>query len=427
VIYINIKKKKEINMRTWKKSVCMLMVLGMVLALGSELPAGVSSVSAASYTAEDVKNAADFLENYAEKAGDDVAAFLKEEGGYSSATVKEALQTLIIKYGSYKKLVLRYQERLGVDITKSLKKALGNLDAKGGKLSKMNVLSIEEQLYTGKAIKPVPIVMDGGYQLVKSKDYKITYADNKKIGKATITLKGIGKYSGEIKKTFSIVAVRKSDIPTVFLYTSEIVGDSTFLTWRVSSDDKSYDGVQLLRSDKLDGKYTVIKTIKGENTNAGYIDKNTKKKSYYYKVRAYVEAEGKKWSGNESYSMLAEIAENDWYSSTEGYVKAWKSDNDSIEFIEYDLSLDTKWNCDWPNTYGEEEITYTSGGDDAEESKSVAINYLLSTPYNYTENGQDVMVGVYYDKDKFYYIWTQSEIGGSGGKSGFMNSYTVIK
>lgn len=217
--------------------------------------------------------------------------------GFSNAVVKEALQTLIVKYGSYKKLVLTYKERTGVDYTKSLKKILGNLDAKGGKLTKMNVLSIEEQLYSGKAIKPVPIIMDGGYQLVKSKDYKITYADNKKIGTATITLKGIGKYSGEVKKTFSIVAVKKADIPTVYIDALDVVGDNTFLMWRVSSSNKKYDGVQILRSDKKDGKYSVIKTVKGNNDNSGYIDKDTKGKSYYYKVRAYVEAEGKKWTG----------------------------------------------------------------------------------------------------------------------------------
>lgn len=306
-------------MRIGKRIIGMLMVFVMALSFGSMLPTGANMASAASYTAEDVKNAVDAME-YIEKAGDDIGAFLTNEFGFSNAVAKEALQTLIVKYGGYKKLVLTYKERTGVDYTKSLKKLLGNLDAKGGKLSKMNVLSIEEQLYSGKAIKPVPIIMDGGYQLVKSKDYKITYADNKKIGTATITLKGIGKYSGAVKKTFSIVAVKKADIPTVYMDTLDIVGDNTFLIWRVSSGDKKYDGVQILRSDKKDGKYSVIKTLKGNDDNSGYIDKDTKGKRYYYKVRAYVEAEGKKWTGAEV-SMEAYPTRYDWYSNSEGYVR----------------------------------------------------------------------------------------------------------
>lgn len=65
--------------------------------------------------------------------------------------------------------------------------------------------------YTGKSIKPVPKVTLNNKQLVKNKDYKITYKNNKNVGTATIIITGKGKYSGSKKIEFEI-AVLKKDI-----------------------------------------------------------------------------------------------------------------------------------------------------------------------------------------------------------------------
>ena len=58
--------------------------------------------------------------------------------------------------------------------------------------------------YTGKSIKPTPKLKVNGYTLKKGTDYTVTYSNNKKKGKATITLKGKGNYKGSKKKTFKI-------------------------------------------------------------------------------------------------------------------------------------------------------------------------------------------------------------------------------
>ena len=65
--------------------------------------------------------------------------------------------------------------------------------------------------YTRKSIKPVPKVTLNNKQLVKNKDYKITYKNNKNVGTATIIITGKGKYSGSKKIEFEI-AVLKKDI-----------------------------------------------------------------------------------------------------------------------------------------------------------------------------------------------------------------------
>ena len=55
--------------------------------------------------------------------------------------------------------------------------------------------------YEGKAIKENETVKDGKEVLDSGKDYKASYQNNKNLGKATITIKGIGNYKGT-KKSF---------------------------------------------------------------------------------------------------------------------------------------------------------------------------------------------------------------------------------
>lgn len=58
----------------------------------------------------------------------------------------------------------------------------------------------KEYKYTGKKIKPKVKIKN-----LKKKYYKVSYKNNKKVGTATITIKGKGKVKGTLKKTFKIV------------------------------------------------------------------------------------------------------------------------------------------------------------------------------------------------------------------------------
>lgn len=58
---------------------------------------------------------------------------------------------------------------------------------------------------TGKAIKPKVKVKVNGVTLKKKSDYKVTYKKNIKRGTATITIKGMGNYTGSQKVKFKIV------------------------------------------------------------------------------------------------------------------------------------------------------------------------------------------------------------------------------
>lgn len=49
------------------------------------------------------------------------------------------------------------------------------------------------------------VIIPGGNDILKGKDYTVTYANNKKAGVAKVTFKGIGRFTGSVTKTFKIV------------------------------------------------------------------------------------------------------------------------------------------------------------------------------------------------------------------------------
>lgn len=67
--------------------------------------------------------------------------------------------------------------------------------------------------YTGKAVSPAVTVRTvSGTKLKKGVNYTVSYENNKKLGTATITVKGIGKYRGEKTYTFKIVPAKPKGI-----------------------------------------------------------------------------------------------------------------------------------------------------------------------------------------------------------------------
>ncbi|MBQ6844949.1 MAG: leucine-rich repeat protein, partial [Agathobacter sp.] len=67
-------------------------------------------------------------------------------------------------------------------------------------------LSKSSYTYDGKNKKPSVTIKLGDKTLVKDTDYTVNYKNNKNIGKATVTIKGKGNYTGTLTKTFTINA-----------------------------------------------------------------------------------------------------------------------------------------------------------------------------------------------------------------------------
>lgn len=74
-------------------------------------------------------------------------------------------------------------------------------------LSSANVSDIAEQIYTGNAITPTPIVSISGKELQLGEDYTISYTNNTNVtSSAVITITGKSNYTGSKTITFTIVS-----------------------------------------------------------------------------------------------------------------------------------------------------------------------------------------------------------------------------
>ena len=153
----------------------------------------------------------------------------------------------------------------------------------------LKVTGVTDKVYTGKAVKQKNINMYlGEKKLVKGKDYTVTYKNNVKCGKATVTIKGKGRnFTGTKTITFNIYPRKVKNVKVT-------AGDNS-ATVKFNKNYGAVTGYQ-------------IRYAANENFN-GYKAKNTAKTSvkisklgdkkvYYVKVRAYKVINGKKVFGN---------------------------------------------------------------------------------------------------------------------------------
>ena len=110
-------------------------------------------------------------------------------------------------------------------------------------------LSKTRYAYDGKAKTPVVTVMDDDYLLQEDEDYTITYSDNIKVGTATVMITGMGRYTGTVSVSFTILQVKKNNVIKVSNITKTVsakvqkakiqatVNDKAKLTY--SSNNKS--------------------------------------------------------------------------------------------------------------------------------------------------------------------------------------------
>ena len=132
--------------------------------------------------------------------------------------------------------------------------------------------------YTGSRIKPAVTVRDANGNKISSSYYTVKYGKNKSVGTGVVKIVFKGRYSGTVKKTFSIVA-RTAKISSL-----KNTASGVKITWKKVAGAAGY---RIYR-----GK-TLIKTIKNGSTKT-YTDTKatTNGKKYTYKVVPYA-AKGK--------------------------------------------------------------------------------------------------------------------------------------
>ncbi len=137
-------------------------------------------------------------------------------------------------------------------------------------IAKAAVNKIADQYYTGKAKKPSVTITYAGNSLKLNKDYTVSYKNNTKIGTATVTIKGVGNYTGQITKTFKI-AVKKNAVYTVGSYKYKIKSAKTNGKGTVAlSGVKSKKGKSIKVADTvtIGGKKFLVTSI-GNSTFSG--------------------------------------------------------------------------------------------------------------------------------------------------------------
>ena len=159
-------------------------------------------------------------------------------------------------------------------------------------------VTVKDQVYTGKAIKPAPVVKYKGVKLVKGTDYTVAYKNNKAIGKATVTIKGKGNYKGSVRKTFRIN-------PKAVAIASLTAGTKQLtVKWKKGT---GITGYQLQYSLKKDFSTKKTVTITKAATVKKVIKSLKSGKRYYVRLRAYKTVSGAKYYSAWSKTKYAKV------------------------------------------------------------------------------------------------------------------------
>ncbi len=171
---------------------------------------------------------------------------------YTGSRIK---QKLTVKVGKKKlkegrDFKVSYKNNLSVGTATVTVKGKGNFkgsqklyfDIEKASLNSASVYGLDDQGYTGKAVKPDITVKVNGRTLTKGTDYTVKFDHNVNIGTAHVMIKGVGNYKDTIKRNFVIKRMRLDDA-------------------KITVEDQVYTGYDLMPVVKV--------TLKGKNLTAG--------------------------------------------------------------------------------------------------------------------------------------------------------------
>lgn len=163
-------------------------------------------------------------------------------------------------------------------------------------------LSKTSYVYNGKNAKP-KVTVYNGRKKVSSKYYKVTYKNNKKVGYATVIVKGKGKfakYAGKAAFTIKLKTLKKPSVKKGAKGTLNI-------SWKRDGQATKYV-VQYSQSKKFKGKSTKTVTITNNKIGKTVLKGLTGKKNYYVRVRSCKAVNGREiWSSWSSRSSKVKV------------------------------------------------------------------------------------------------------------------------
>jgi hypothetical protein len=143
-------------------------------------------------------------------------------------------------------------------------------------VSKLSVAGIKDQVYNGKVKKPVLAIKHGSLALKLNTHYTVKHSTRKAVGKATITIKGKGNYTGTKAVTFRILPA-KTSVSKLTVGKKQIIA-----TWKKVSGTTKYEVRYRVKGTS---KWTT-KSVSGKSSSLK-ITKLKKNKTYQVQVRSY--------------------------------------------------------------------------------------------------------------------------------------------
>ncbi len=198
-------------------------------------------------------------------------------------------------------------------------------------ITKAVISYTETYTYTGKEIKP-KVTVKYKNKTVSSKNYSVSYKNNKKVGVGTITVTGKGSYTGKATKTFKIAPKKVTSLK------AEYDDDSIKLTWKKATGATGY------YIYRLSGKsWKKVATV----TATSYTDKKlTPATEYKYRIKAYYKKSSTTITGDTASLNTATAPKNATgikASAKESSVTlSWKSVTSAKGYVVY-LYKDGKW------------------------------------------------------------------------------------
>jgi hypothetical protein len=149
-------------------------------------------------------------------------------------------------------------------------------------------LSYKSCSYNGVGRKPSVTMICNSVKLIEGVDYKVTYSNNKNIGSAKVTVKGLNNYKGTTATTFTVNPPKVSGV-------KQVTYGTTYAGISFSKVKGNVTGYKIYRAESKNGTYKMVKKL--SSTVLSYRDTGLKAgKDYYYKVEAYKVLNGKTYT-----------------------------------------------------------------------------------------------------------------------------------
>ena len=158
-------------------------------------------------------------------------------------------------------------------------------------------LSKAPYIYSPNGVFPSVTVKYGKKTLSKGTDYTVTYTNNKAIGVATLTVKGIGSYVGSVSKSFTVIPGNVSGFKV-----SSRTASTLTLKWNKVNGADGY-AIYLYNASK--GTYAYKASVKGTSYTAKKLKAGTK---YTYAVKAYKDIKKSRYTSNSLTTLTTSTA-----------------------------------------------------------------------------------------------------------------------